>query len=88
MRLPLRWIAILYGRVPADFAMTGGVHTGIDVLKAVMAGACVTNITSEFLMKGPGRVPEMLERDHPLDGRARVCFHRADERQHEPAGRG
>jgi dihydroorotate dehydrogenase (fumarate) len=61
MRLPLRWIAILYGRVPVDFAMTGGVHNGHDVLKAAMAGACVTNITSEFLMKGTGRVQEMLE---------------------------
>src|SRR5512139_2110045 len=51
MRLPLRWIAIMYGRIPVDFAMTGGVHSGLDVLKAAMAGACVTNITSELLMK-------------------------------------
>ena len=60
MRLPLRWIAILYGRVTVDFAMTGGVHTGNDVLKAAMAGASVTNIASEFLQKGPGRVAEIL----------------------------
>ena len=60
MRLPLRWIAILYGRVPVDFAMTGGVHTGIDVLKATMAGASVTTIASEFLHQGAGRVPEIL----------------------------
>lgn len=60
MRLPLRWIAILYGRVPIDFAMTGGVHTGTDVLKAAMAGASVTNIASEFLQKGIERVPELL----------------------------
>jgi dihydroorotate dehydrogenase (fumarate) len=60
MRLPLRWIAILYGRVQADFAITGGVHNGIDVLKAMMAGACVTNITSEFLHNGIGRVSEIL----------------------------
>jgi dihydroorotate dehydrogenase (fumarate) len=61
MRLPLRWIAILYGKIAFDFAMTGGVHTGMDVLKAMMAGASVTNITSEFLQNGAGRVPEMLE---------------------------
>ena len=61
MRLPLRWIAILYGRVAADFALTGGVHTGMDVLKAMMAGASVTTITSEFLQKGVGRVPEILD---------------------------
>jgi len=60
MRLPLRWIAILHGRVAAEFAMTGGVHTGLDVLKAVMAGASVTTIASEFLQKGVGRVPEIL----------------------------
>jgi dihydroorotate dehydrogenase (fumarate) len=60
MRLPLRWIAILYGRVPVDFAMTGGVHTGTDVIKAAMAGASVTAIASEFLKKGPGRVKEIL----------------------------
>jgi dihydroorotate dehydrogenase (fumarate) len=60
MRLPLRWIAILYGRIQTDLAMTGGVHTGEDVLKAMMAGACVTNITSEFLHNGVGRVSEIL----------------------------
>lgn len=60
MRLPLRWIAILYGRVAVDFAMTGGVHTGADVLKAMMAGASVTTITSEFLQKGISRVGAIL----------------------------
>jgi dihydroorotate dehydrogenase (fumarate) len=60
MRVPLRWIAILYGKINADFALTGGVHTGEDVLKAMMAGARVTTITSEFLQNGVKRVPEML----------------------------
>ena len=60
MRMPLRWIAILYGRIQADFALTGGVHTGQDVLKAMMAGACVTNIASEFMQRGPGRVTAIL----------------------------
>lgn len=61
MRLPLRWIAILYGRVPAEFAMTGGVHTGEDVIKAMMAGASVTTIASEFLQRGPERVAGILQ---------------------------
>lgn len=61
MRLPLRWIAILYGRVAADLALTGGAHTGQDVIKAMMAGASVTTITSEFLMNGTDRVGALLE---------------------------
>ncbi len=60
MRLPLRWIAILYGRVQADFALTSGIHTSEDVLKAVMAGASVAMTTSELLQKGIGRIPEIL----------------------------
>lgn len=60
MRLPLRWIAILFGRVPADFALTSGVHTGADMLKAIMAGASCTNIASAFLQQGIGLVPEIL----------------------------
>lgn len=60
LRLPLRWIAILYGRIAADLALTSGVHTAEDVLKAVMAGACVTTIASEFLKNGIGRAAEIL----------------------------
>jgi dihydroorotate dehydrogenase (fumarate) len=60
MRLPLRWIAILYGRVQADFALTSGIHTSEDVLKAVMAGASIAMTTSELLQKGIGRIPEIL----------------------------
>ena len=52
MRLPLRWIAILYGRVEIDFALTGGVHSADDILKSIMAGASVTTVTSEFLQNG------------------------------------
>ncbi len=60
LRLPLRWIAILFGRIQADLALTGGVHSGLDVLKAMMAGACVTTVTSEFLQNGIGRAAEIL----------------------------
>jgi dihydroorotate dehydrogenase (fumarate) len=60
LRLPLRWIAILYGRIQADLAITSGVHTAEDVLKAMMAGASVAMMTSELLQKGFGRVPAIL----------------------------
>jgi len=60
MRLPLRWIAILYGRVKVDYALTSGVHTAQDVLKAVMAGASVTTIVSEFLQNGIDRAAIIL----------------------------
>ena len=60
MRLPLRWIAILYGRVQADLALTSGVHTAEDVLKAMMAGANISMMTSELLQHGFDRVPAIL----------------------------
>ena len=58
--LPLRWTAILYGRVNADLALTSGVHTGQDAVKAVMAGASVTMLASELIARGAGRVTEIL----------------------------
>ncbi|NJM05610.1 dihydroorotate dehydrogenase-like protein [Candidatus Gracilibacteria bacterium] len=54
--LPLRWIAILSGRVATDYALTGGVHSAHDVLKAMMAGAKVTMLASELLAHGIGRL--------------------------------
>ncbi|HVP21829.1 MAG TPA: dihydroorotate dehydrogenase-like protein [Anaerolineaceae bacterium] len=60
LRLPLRWVAILYGRIDADIALTSGVHTGEDVIKASMAGANCTMIASELIAKGHGRIPEIL----------------------------
>jgi len=58
--LPLRWVAILYGRVPVDFAITSGVHSHVDVLKCMMAGAKVAMTASELLEKGIGRIAEIL----------------------------
>jgi len=49
----LRYTAALHGRVKADLAVTGGVHTAQDVLKAVMAGASVVQMVSALLMHGP-----------------------------------
>ncbi|NBD18547.1 MAG: dihydroorotate dehydrogenase-like protein [Cyanobacteria bacterium] len=50
--LAVRWIAILYGRIGTDFAATGGIHTGRDVIKALMAGAKTTQICSALLRHG------------------------------------
>jgi dihydroorotate dehydrogenase (fumarate) len=60
LRLPPRWIALLYGRIQADFALTSGVHTAQDVLKAVMAGASVAMMTSTLLANGIGRLMHIL----------------------------
>jgi dihydroorotate dehydrogenase (fumarate) len=50
--LRLHWVAILYGHVRADLAITGGVHGTEDVLKAMMAGARVAMMTSALLKYG------------------------------------
>ncbi len=50
--LRLHWVAVLYGRLKTDFAVTGGVHTGHDALKAMMAGAKVAMLTSALLRHG------------------------------------
>lgn len=60
MRLPLRWVAILFGRVRTDFAISTGVHSYEDVLRGLMAGAKVTMMTSELLAKGIDRAREIL----------------------------
>lgn len=60
MRLPMRWIAILYGRVKASLAATSGIHTAEDVLKMLMAGADVTMMASSLLKNGPQRISEVL----------------------------
>lgn len=56
MRLPLRWCAILSGRTSLSLALTTGVHTGDDVIKALLAGAHVAMTTSALLKHGPGHV--------------------------------
>jgi dihydroorotate dehydrogenase (fumarate) len=56
LRLPLRWIGLLHGRIHADIAATTGIHTGLDAAKALLAGATVTMMTSALLRNGPGHV--------------------------------
>jgi dihydroorotate dehydrogenase (fumarate) len=60
LRLPLRWISIMHGKVNADFALTSGVHSATDVLKAMMAGAKVAMMASNLLHNGEQVVPSML----------------------------
>ena len=60
LRLPLRWIAILYNRLQVDLALTSGVHTSNDLIKSIMAGANVAMIASEFIENGVGRAIQLL----------------------------
>src|ERR1039457_607492 len=50
--LRLHWVAVLYGSVKADMALTGGVHCATDVVKSIMAGAKVAMMTSALLKRG------------------------------------
>ncbi len=60
MRLPLRWIAILYNRVNADLAATSGIYNASDVIKMIMAGAKVTMMLSSLLKFGLAHIADVL----------------------------
>ena len=60
LRLPLRWIAMLYGRIPTQFAATSGVGSGQDVIKLLMAGAQITQTASALLRGGPNFLDSLL----------------------------
>ena len=60
MRLPLRWISILHGKVNADFALTSGIHTAPDIVKAMMAGAKVSMMASALLQGDKQTIPSIL----------------------------
>jgi dihydroorotate dehydrogenase (fumarate) len=60
LRLPLRWIAILYGRVPASLALTTGVHEAEDVVKALLAGADVAMSAAALIKHGPQKLAKTL----------------------------
>ena len=59
LRLPLRWVAILYDRVKADLAATSGIHSSQDVLKVLLAGAKVAQLCSVLLRNGIGHIREI-----------------------------
>ena len=60
LRLPLRWIAILSGRLQCDLAATGGIHSAEDVIKMLMAGADVTMMASALLRNGIDHISAVL----------------------------
>ena len=60
-RLPMRWIAILFGRIGADLAATTGVHTADDAVKMLMAGATVTMMCSALLRDGVEQIAEVVK---------------------------
>lgn len=60
-RLPMRWIAILHGRIKASLGATTGVHTHEDVLKMLMAGADVTMMASSLIKHGASHLASVLE---------------------------
>lgn len=60
MRLPLRWIAVLHGRIKADLAATSGIYSAEDVIKMIMAGANVTQVLSCLLKYGIGHIAEVI----------------------------
>jgi dihydroorotate dehydrogenase (fumarate) len=61
MRLPLRWIAILYGKIKASMAATTGIHTPEDALKMIMAGADITQLCATLLQNGIERITSIQE---------------------------
>ncbi len=79
MLLPLRWMAILYGRVNASLAVTSGVHDGPGLAKVLLAGADVAQVASTIYRNGFDRVPRilrdltawMLEKDYDSVGQLR-----------------
>ncbi|MBE9173388.1 dihydroorotate dehydrogenase-like protein [Cyanobium sp. LEGE 06143] len=72
LRLPLRWIALLHGRVGLDLIGSGGVHRGTDVVRLLMAGAAATQVVAALLRHGPGRLQGLEDelatwmRDHEV----------------------
>lgn len=61
-RLPLRWIAMLYGHVKADLAATSGIHTAQDSLKMLMAGAKITMLCAALYKHGIDQI-RVIEHD-------------------------
>jgi len=59
LRLPLRWTAILANQVECDLALTTGVHTAEDAIKAILAGAHVVQMASALYMKGFGHLRDV-----------------------------
>ncbi|MBI9051506.1 MAG: dihydroorotate dehydrogenase-like protein [Anaerolineaceae bacterium] len=73
LRLPLRWTAIMYDRIKTDFAISGGIHSATDLVKAVMAGANVGAVAAVLIERGPQYAATILQQferwlsDHEYD---------------------
>lgn len=61
LRLRLRWLAILSAHLHLDLSASGGVHTGLDAIKSIMAGATTVQMVSALLRHGPGYFQQVLE---------------------------
>jgi len=91
MRLPLRWIALMYGRIEIDFALTTGVHQVTDLIKAMMAGAKVGMVTSALLKNGVGYATRLLAEaqlwmeDHEYESIAQMQGSMSQKGAHEDA---
>lgn len=57
--LRLRWLAVLSGKLEIDLAASGGIHTPLDAVKAVMAGATTVQVVSSLLRHGPDKLTEL-----------------------------
>ena len=60
LRLPLRWVAILYGKLKTDLALSSGVHSGTDAVKALMAGSQAVMMASALVHNGAGHAAQVL----------------------------
>jgi dihydroorotate dehydrogenase (fumarate) len=60
MKVPLRWVALLYGRTQMDLALNTGVHSGRDIVKAILAGAAAVQTASALLQNGLPYISTML----------------------------
>ncbi len=73
LRLRLRWAAILHGHLKADIALSGGVHTVEDIIKAIMCGANAVQVVSSLLKYGPSHIGSLIQglrhwlEDHEYD---------------------
>jgi dihydroorotate dehydrogenase (fumarate) len=61
LRLRLRWLAVLSPKVEMSLSATGGAHSAVDVIKAVMTGAHTVQLVSALLIHGPEHISRMLE---------------------------
>lgn len=90
-RLPMRWIALLSGRVKADLAATSGIYTAQDVIKMLMAGAQVTMLYSAFARHGLAHLQtietELAEwlRDHEYESVRQIAGNMSQKKLKDPS---